>query len=219
MFEEWEQGKPVGWQLLSDNLEIEPVPERFKYLGTCETSGSPIPTLAPKENGVFYVYEVAEPTPIAFLAGNVLVQPRSKTLVDAFTDSLPPKSADPVVLDNGDTWLNPAPLNPADGAAVARETYDRLDLDVRSSRDQYVVVSYAYRRGWKAALDGTPVPVWRANGGMMAVKVPAGEHKLALRFYDEKMRTGLAVTLLPLVLMTAALGWRRARRKIAANHD
>jgi hypothetical protein len=71
----------------------------------------------------------------------------------------------------------------------------------------------AYYPGWQASLDGAPVPIaiWGDLGGM-AVDVPAGEHRLELRFEDTWPRTaGQVISGISLLAVGALLFVHRRR--------
>ena len=73
-----------------------------------------------------------------------------------------------------------------------------------------LVLSDLYHPGWRATVDGTPVPVRRANHALRAVTVPAGVHRVVIDYAPASIRTGTAVSLLGLMAL-AAMVWRRGR--------
>ncbi len=68
-----------------------------------------------------------------------------------------------------------------------------------------------YFPGWRAYLDGQPLPIEVSSLlGLIEVAVPAGEHRLSLRFQDTPLRTGAnVISLLSLVVVLAL--WLRLR--------
>lgn len=56
-----------------------------------------------------------------------------------------------------------------------------------SDADGWLVVSELDYPGWVAQVDGTSLPVHRANGIFRAVCVPAGRHEVSFRFYPWRM--------------------------------
>jgi hypothetical protein len=93
-----------------------------------------------------------------------------------------------------------------------------LVLEVDSSVPQFLVVSESWQAGWRAeiaALDAgatasapppttatTPLSIARAYGDFMACEVPAGRHRVALRFAPDSLRRG---AILSLAAATASL--------------
>lgn len=67
-----------------------------------------------------------------------------------------------------------------------------------SEGDGVLVVSRLFDPGWTAAVDDAPAPLWRTNGALMALEVPAGGHDVELRYAPGSFRAGLGTTLLAL---------------------
>jgi hypothetical protein len=92
--------------------------------------------------------------------------------------------------------LPPGP-SPAteDGAFTAsvRDLWHRPDawaLEVRASAPGYLVVLDGYDDAWQAAVDGAPAPTLRANLMFRAVPVPAGAHRVEMRYRPASLRWG-----------------------------
>ena len=66
-------------------------------------------------------------------------------------------------------------------------------------KDTYVYFSIPYDTGWTALIDGQETDIIE-SGGMMILKVPAGEHSIALNYITPGFRVGLAVTIISLVV-------------------
>ncbi|HEY4590969.1 MAG TPA: YfhO family protein, partial [Thermoanaerobaculia bacterium] len=76
------------------------------------------------------------------------------------------------------------------------------------------VAGMTYDRGWRATLDGAPLEVYPTAACQIAVRLPAGEHRLELRYHERLLGAGAAVTLLSLA---AGLGFllKGRRRHLA----
>jgi uncharacterized membrane protein YfhO len=61
--------------------------------------------------------------------------------------------------------------------------------------------------GWSAALDGAPLAAWPTAAGQLGVRLPAGEHLLALRYREPLLAAGAAVTLAALLAAGALFLW------------
>ncbi|MCA9612419.1 MAG: hypothetical protein KC586_06635, partial [Myxococcales bacterium] len=85
---------------------------------------------------------------------------------------------------------------------------DALRFVVDAPSAGYVVVNQAWYPGWVGEVDGVAAPVFRANGFVRALPVPAGRHRVALRFEpaDAWTRSLLLGTWLVALLV---LFWRR----------
>ncbi len=76
-----------------------------------------------------------------------------------------------------------------------------------------LVLSEVFYPGWKARLDGRPVPLWRANSAFTAVMVPSGEHEVVWRYAPPALAVGALISLATLAALAA--GWRWAGRRSA----
>jgi uncharacterized membrane protein YfhO len=60
-----------------------------------------------------------------------------------------------------------------------------------------------YYPEWRAAVDGEPAPVVRANLAFRAVPVPAGDHVVMMHFEPRALRAGVLVSVTLLLGLTA----------------
>lgn len=80
---------------------------------------------------------------------------------------------------------------------IIRYTGDTMTLRVHAESDAFLLISTPYDPGWRAAVDGAPGMIERADYAFMAVRVPAGTHELALWHWPRG---------LTLALILAAIG-------------
>lgn len=75
---------------------------------------------------------------------------------------------------------------------------EHVSLSVRVKNPSFVVVRDSYYPGWKAYVDSTPAPMYRANGFARAVFVTAGSHLVTFdyRSASQKLGFNLAITAL-----------------------
>jgi hypothetical protein len=71
---------------------------------------------------------------------------------------------------------------------------NRIRLSTSLARPGFVVVSEVYYPGWRAWVDGQPVPVLAGDYILRAIPVPAGRHEVVLRFRSTPFLLGLAVS-------------------------
>jgi len=72
--------------------------------------------------------------------------------------------------------------------AFVAPTEERYSVETNASA--YLVVRASFARGWKAAVDGVPTPVVRANGKHRAIAVSAGKHEVVLRYEPPGLLAG-----------------------------
>jgi hypothetical protein len=116
---------------------------------------------------------------------------------------------------------------PADLLADVRPGADRGHVQVvayrpghvllrsRSPRPALLIARHKWAPGWSVAVDGAPAALLPAVGIYMAVRVPGGEHDVALHYEEPGLRLGLAlaagwVALTALVVLgrRVELNWR-----------
>jgi hypothetical protein len=91
----------------------------------------------------------------------------------------------------------------------------RVVLDVESGAPAYLVLTLPHYPGWSATLDGHPAPIARANHAFTALDVPAGTHRVELRYEPASWRIGLWIAAASFALGLAAV-WSSSRRLGAA---
>ena len=89
----------------------------------------------------------------------------------------------------------------------------RQSIEVETGAATMMVLGQAYYHNWEASVDGTKVPLWRANYAFQAVEVPAGKHRIILRYRDKALLLG---ELISIVSVLAGLsGWAKMRKRAA----
>lgn len=85
----------------------------------------------------------------------------------------------------------------------------RVEAEVEAAAPAVVLFSQAHYHPWQATVDGVAARIWRANVALQAVVVPAGRHRIELRYRDRAWQLGLGISLLS--LGGVLVGWWRAR--------
>ncbi len=81
------------------------------------------------------------------------------------------------------SWTGSGQATITDTATEQAEHPDRISLAVKADSAGVLVVHEAFTRDWQASLDGQPAHPLRVNLGMLGVPVPAGEHRIELRYH------------------------------------
>jgi hypothetical protein len=71
---------------------------------------------------------------------------------------------------------------PAGVATIAHYENTIIEIDVTASRPGFVLLNSAWHPWWRAAMDGKPTDVLKANVLFRAVQVPAGKHRVRFEF-------------------------------------
>jgi hypothetical protein len=104
----------------------------------------------------------------------------------------------------------PAEDDGPSGAAIVTSNIsaERYTVIVDANEPVHLLVADAPYPGWKARLDGEPVPVLAANVLGKAVAVPAGTHRVELYFAPDSFRWGAWISAATLVAGLALVGWQ-----------
>ena len=70
---------------------------------------------------------------------------------------------------------------------------DRLDGEVATPAASLLLLAMPFDRGWSATLDGRDLPLFRADYGLTAALIPAGNHHLALDYVPPGRKLGFAL--------------------------
>lgn len=117
------------------------------------------------------------------------------------------------LLDDGVTVATESPPPGArEWVTVTSLGDDEIRLSARLASDGVVVLSESFAEGWRATVDGERVPVYRANGALRAIPVPAGAASIVLTYAPPLLWVGLGVSGASagaILAGWAVLGWRR----------
>ena len=114
---------------------------------------------------------------------------------------------------------NPADLPERQGAkssptSLLVYTPEYIVIDVNAKQAGYLVLTDAYYPGWTATQDGQPTNIEQADVMFRAVKVPAGQHRVEMRYEPQSFKVGLGITLWAcLVLIVGLVLVKRQRMK------
>ena len=173
-----------------------------KYVTTWrETLEVPSEILAQEGDGegATYLHRLADVGPRAWVVRQVEIIPGDDQVVERLADgqfalleaAILPAPLDPPLAEAGDV---------ADASAVRwvlREPA-RLQLDVDLPAGGLLVLGEVYYPGWRATIDGRPVPTLRADLALRAVVVPAGPHRVEMLYRPWTVPVGAVVSLLAL---------------------
>ena len=160
------------------------------------------------------VYEVPAALPRAWVVGDARVVEGEDAALEVLAEPGFDPAATAVVSRPLESPVAGAPVS---GAATI-ETYepDRVAITARTDRPALLVLADNYYEGWEATVDDQAVPIYRANHAFRAVPLPPGEHRVEFVFRPGDVYTGLAITLVSLLLALGLVGWSLVRGRAAA---
>jgi len=90
---------------------------------------------------------------------------------------------------------DPAPPVRIDGGRIvsSEEGPTRLAAEVEASADGMLVWSRSYFSAWQASVDGRPVKAVLAEGHLVGVPVPAGAHRVEVRWSSRPLIAGVGL--------------------------
>jgi hypothetical protein len=107
-----------------------------------------------------------------------------------------------------DPKVTVGPVHPAAVADIVRYGIQDLEMSTRTDGNNLLFLSEAYYPvGWKAYLDGKEIPMYRANYLFRAVVVPAGQHKIEMKFEPKGFYLGKNLSLAANILVLGGLGF------------
>jgi uncharacterized membrane protein YfhO len=107
-----------------------------------------------------------------------------------------------------------------DETARIDRTVDRpnfIAAKVTSKTPSFAVFSEAWAKGWKATLDGKPVPIYRADYYLRGIAVPAGEHLIEMRYIPPGFIMGAIISIFSLLAMLVLAIWPKRNGRIASD--
>lgn len=95
----------------------------------------------------------------------------------------------------------------AEGTArVTRYEDTHVEIDTDAAGRRLLVLSDLDYPGWRAAIDGAPARIVRADRGLRGVALPAGRHRVTFTFAPQSVRIGAWLTLASAAALVA-LAW------------
>jgi hypothetical protein len=106
-------------------------------------------------------------------------------------------------------------LAPGSDARVVAYEPSRLIVETNAPTPTVLVVSEMFYPGWEASVDGRAERIHLADFLLRAVPVPAGTHRIEMRYHATQARNGLIISAATLVLLASlAFGSRHRRRRV-----
>ncbi len=207
------------WDLF-DNLNVRyvmtpaplrPLPDRFVLVAEYQDQPLFVLFRGMRRTPVF-VYRNAGARPRVFWASRV-VPARGED--DAMALIRGDDLRDVAIVEGAEAGEQSETASSAGAARVVEAADGFLEVETESPVRRFLVISEVWHPGWRAAMDGATQPLHRTNLALMGTWVPAGKHKLVLRFRPLFWVPALAVSLGSGIgfIGLAAIAFLRRRRE------
>ncbi len=85
---------------------------------------------------------------------------------------------------------------------ITEDSAERVVVQVNAPKAGVTILADSFDAGWKAAIDGAPSPILRANGIFRGVATPAGDHEIVFTYRPVSFIIGLTLSLGALALLS-----------------
>lgn len=97
-------------------------------------------------------------------------------------------------------------------ARIQSYSENAVTVEVTAQDSGILVLTDTYYPGWRAAVDGIPAEVLRANYTLRGVVVPSGKHEVVFRYQPASFSTGFRITAWATALWVVTLIYMMTRR-------
>jgi hypothetical protein len=96
---------------------------------------------------------------------------------------------------------------------VVRYEPNVLEIEVDSEAEGYLFLSDPFYPGWRAEIDGQPVPILQADYAFRAVAVPVGSHSVTMAFRPGSWYAGLGISAFTVAILLIVGVWAAVKRR------
>jgi hypothetical protein len=154
--------------------------------------------------GTFALFASTSPRPVAFLAQEVRVVDSALAAGRAFTQNDHPLE----VVDVEGALGRSQRLFATGEVRILAMRPGRVELRLGTRAPGFLVVTSSWYPGWEALADGRLAPIHRVNGSFLGVEIPAGTHRVVLRYHPTWLMASCAVSGLAFLVAFGYAAWR-----------
>lgn len=88
---------------------------------------------------------------------------------------------------------------------------NKITIHYESNDASLLVLTDAYYPGWKAYIDGKETEIYRANGLVRAIFVPAGTHIVEFSYVPESFVIGVTISIISIAILTTVYIYSRVK--------
>lgn len=199
-------------EFLRDSAENTPLHLRLLQMGSVQNvialhrdrwwqDLAPVGTFPGPFEQPFQVFRVPDPLPWSYVVEGVRVADGPEAFAVLSDPGFDPRRE--LILPAG------REATPGEGFRATSQVLERrpdgVRIEATANRPAYLVLVDAFYPGWRATLDGSSVPVLRANIGFRAVSMPAGRHRIEMTYRPAPLLWGSGISILTSILTIAGL--------------
>jgi len=159
-----------------------------------------------------YINENSDAFPRAFLVHNVVQVPVNQS--QEFLLNNPEFDLrNEVILEGSlpDDWNNTFSniISSNDSVSIINFEENKIKIQSNSDHDGILVLTDVFYSGWTATVDGNSTEIFKANGLVRSVFVPAGEHFIEFEFLPFSFTLGLIISFITLIILVGAYTFSR----------
>ncbi|HLK47302.1 MAG TPA: YfhO family protein [Bryobacteraceae bacterium] len=102
-----------------------------------------------------------------------------------------------------------SPCAGEDRATLDHHDFSRVAIQAQMQCAGMVILSDNWFPGWTATVDGQAAKIWEADAAIRGVKVPAGTHRIEMRYRPWSVRLGALMLMMSLAGLAALAWWRK----------
>ncbi|MEI7729628.1 MAG: YfhO family protein [Verrucomicrobiota bacterium] len=87
-------------------------------------------------------------------------------------------------------------------AKLITYTHHQIEFEVSAAQPALVAIAQSHYPAWHAWVDGRETRLWKANYAFQALEVPAGKHRVTLRYVDRAFLGGMVVSIVSLLILS-----------------
>jgi hypothetical protein len=148
-----------------------------------------------KATSDWYVYQVRDPLPRAFIATNIQVVSDDQALSQLSAETVDPLTTAFVDQPAACATANSPGSIPGQPATIVRYEPDVVEVDANSSTGGMLVLTDSYDSEWSATVDNAPAVLLRTDTALRGVCLPAGTHHISFVYQARSFWAGIAVSL------------------------
>jgi hypothetical protein len=102
---------------------------------------------------------------------------------------------------------------------ITRREAERMELQVRTEDRGILVMSEVYYPEWKALVDGRPAEIYPVDYVLRGMTLSAGSHRVEMYFDTSRVRRGMLISLLTLVITVGFVLTLRRENSVGSSAD